>query len=207
MILAAGTVNATRLFPSKLNMALAQFATVGYSVPGAVLAMGVISLFSFMSSTGASFGIPGFFDTSGTAAMLIYAYAVRFFAIGYHAVESGFSKVGNIYGEAARTLGAGPAETFFRVELPMIRNAVLSGFILVFVDIMKELPLTLILRPFNFNTLGTSVYDFAKNEIMEEIALPAILIIAICAFFISAAALLDKPYGKSGHKLRRHEEG
>jgi iron(III) transport system permease protein len=197
MVLAAGTVNATRLFPSKLNLALAQFSAVGYSVPGAVLAIGVISFFSFMSRAGSLLGMPGLFDASRTTTMMIFAYAAHFFAIGYHAVESGFSKVGSIYGEAARTLGAGPAETFFRVELPLVRNAVLSGFILVFVDIMKELPLTLILRPFNFDTLGTSVYDFAKNEIMEETALPALLIIAICAVFISAAALLDRPYGKS----------
>jgi iron(III) transport system permease protein len=205
MILAVGTVNATRLFPSKPNLALAQFATIGYSVPGAVLAMGVISLFSFISRAGASFGIHDLFDISRTTAMLIFAYAVRFFAIGYHAVESGFSKVGNIYGEAARTLGAGPSETFFRVEMPLIRNAIISGFVLVFVDIMKELPLTMILRPFNFNTLGTSVYDFAKNEIMEEIALPAILIIAVCAAFIAIASLLDKSYSAARPEVRRGE--
>ncbi|MDR2523804.1 MAG: iron ABC transporter permease [Synergistaceae bacterium] len=186
MVLVAGTVNATRLFPSKLNLALARFATTGYSVPGAVLAMGVIALFAFLSRA----GLP--FETSRTTAMLLFAYVARFFAIGCHAVESGFTKVGNVYGEAARTLGAGPAETFFRVELPLVRDAVLSGFVLVFVDVVKELPLTLILRPFNYNTLGTRVYDFAKNEILEEIAPPALLMIAICAAFVSAAAMLDK---------------
>jgi iron(III) transport system permease protein len=202
MILATGTVNATRLFPSKANLALAQFAAIGYSVPGAVLAMGVISLFSFIPRAGALFGVPDFLDFSRTTVMLIFSYVIRFFAIGFHAVESGFAKVGNIHGEVSRTLGAGPGETFFRVEMPLIRNAVISGFVLVFMDIMKELPLTLILRPFNFNTLGTSVYDFAKNEIMEQIALPAILIIALCAAFIAVASLLDKPYGRPRSEFR-----
>jgi iron(III) transport system permease protein len=193
MVLAVGTVNATRLFRTRANILLAQFAAVGYAVPGAVLAMGVISLFAFLSKAAAQLGLPDFLNTSRTTAMLTFAYVARFFAIGYHAAESGFAKVGNIYGEAARTLGAGPSETFFRVELPMIRGAVLSGFVLVFVDIMKELPLTLILRPFNFSTLGTGVYDYAKNEIMEKIAPPALLIIAICAAFLSVAAVLERP--------------
>jgi iron(III) transport system permease protein len=196
MILAVGTVNATRIFRTRTNILLAQFVTIGYSVPGAVLSMGVISLFAFISRAEAYWGIPDIFNASRTASMLIFAYVVRFLAIGCHAVESGFAKVGNIYGEAARTLGAGQTETFFIVELPLVRSAVLSGFVLVFVDIIKELPLTLILRPFNFNTLGTGVYDYAKNEIMEKIALPSILIIAVCAVCLSAAALLERPSGK-----------
>jgi iron(III) transport system permease protein len=151
--------------------------------------MGVIAMFAFLSRA----GLP--LDTSRTTAMLLFAYVVRFFAIGYHAVESGFAKVGSICGEAARTLGAGPGETFFRVELPMVRDALLSGFVLVFVDVVKELPLTLILRPFNFNTLGTNVYDFAKNVILEEIAPPALLVIAVCAVFLFIAAALDKTKG------------
>ncbi|MDR2528551.1 MAG: iron ABC transporter permease [Synergistaceae bacterium] len=197
MVLAVGTVNATRLFPSRLNLVLARFATMGYSVPGAVLAMGVISLFTFLSRV----GLP--FDASRTTVMLLFAYGVRFFAIGCHAVESGFGKVGNIYREAASTLGAGPAEAFFRVELPLVRDAMLSGFALVFVDVVKELPLTLILRPFNYNTLGTRVYDFARNEILEEMALPALLVIAICAVFVSVAAALDRANKWDSHVKRK----
>jgi iron(III) transport system permease protein len=193
LILALGTIYAFRLKRTKTNRALTQAAGLGYSVPGAVLAMGVISLFAFVNSVGGYLGTDGLINVSRAVTVLIFAYIVRFLAIGLHSVDSGWIKIGFIYGEAARTLGAGPSKTFFLIELPMIKNAVLSGSVLVFLDIVKELPLTLILRPFNFNTLGTSVYDFAKNEILERMAPSAILIIVICAAFIFLAAALNKP--------------
>lgn len=198
VLMSLGAVYATRLAPTKGNLAAVRLASAGYAVPGAVLAMGTIALFAFLSRSLTSIGLPGMIRPSATTGMLLFACTIRFFAAGCHAVEAGFARVGPVCGEAARTLGAGPARTFFQVDLPMIRNAVLGGAVLTFVDVVKELPLTLILRPFNFNTLGTSVYDFAHNEIMHEIALPSLTIILLCAIFLTLAALLDRTVASSG---------
>jgi iron(III) transport system permease protein len=185
MFAATGTANANRLSGGKLATLLAQGANLGYSIPSAVLAVGVITLFVWadrLTNELLPF-LPAMVLSMGSA-MLIFAYAVRFFSIGHQAVESGFAKIGRIYSEASRTLGHGVTSTFFRVELPMIRHAVLSGAALVFIDIIKELPLGLLLRPFNTETLGTIAYHFANNEVLEETALPSLCIVLTGAAFI-----------------------
>jgi iron(III) transport system permease protein len=124
--------------------------------------------------------------------MLIFAYGVRFFSIGYQAAEAGFAKTGMVYTEASRTLGRGISATFFRVELPMIRHALSGGAALVFIDILKELPLSMLLRPFNTETLGTTAYHFANNEVLEQTALPSLCVILVGAVFIALTQLLEK---------------
>ena len=193
MITATGTANAGRMFGGRFAAMRAQATTIGYSIPSAVLAVGVISLFTgadkllgaLMPST------PGIL-LSMSSAMLVFAYAVRFFSIGYQAVESGFAKTGMIYTEVSRTLGRGVTSTFFLVELPLVRHAVLSGAALVFIDIIKELPLSLLLRPFNTETLGTIAYHFANNEVLEETALPSLCIILAGAAFILLTQVWEK---------------
>ncbi|MDR0673892.1 MAG: iron ABC transporter permease [Zoogloeaceae bacterium] len=193
MIAATGTANANRLFRSRLSAPLSQGATLGYAIPSAVLAIGVISFF-----TGADRWIAAIFPflperfLSMSSFLLVFAYGVRFFTIGYQSVEAGFAKIGRVYAEASRTLGRGVTATFLRVDMPMIRHALLGGSALVFIDILKELPLGLLLRPFNTETLGTLVYHFANNEALEETALPSLCIILSGAVFL----LLTKVWGK-----------
>ena len=107
--------------------------------------------------------------------MLIVGYFIRFMATGYNAIEVGFEKVGTKYTEASRMLGLGVTKTFFKVDLPLIKGALISGFILTFVEICKELPLALLLRPFNFETLATKTFQYANDEQIYE----AVNIIAI----------------------------
>ena len=160
-----------------------QFASVGYAVPGAVLAVGVIVPFAWFDNTldrllRDSFGLSTGLLLSGTLVALTFAYVVRFLALSLGTVEAGLGKVTASMDQAARTLGHGPLGTLYRVHLPMIRASLLTAGLLVFVDVMKELPMTLLLRPFNFHTLATRVYEFAADELLEEAALPALAIVA-----------------------------
>lgn len=191
MVVATATINANRMFGGKYASVLGQITTLGYSIPSAVLAIGVITLFVSLDSWLQSVSAGGFSLTMSSA-MLIFALSVRFFTIGYQSVETGFAKVGMIYSEASRTLGRGVSQTFFRVDLPMVRHAILSGAVLVFIDILKELPLSLILRPFNSETLGTTVYHYVNNEVLEEIALPSLLIVMAGTVFILLMQYLEQ---------------
>jgi len=102
-----------------------------------------------------------------------------FLAAGYNSVHSGFSKIGVKYSEAASTLGKGRLYALVRVELPMVKTSLISGFLLTFIDILKELPLTLLLRPYNFNTLASRAYEYANDERIMEASVPALMIILI----------------------------
>ena len=162
---------------------LAEFATIGYAVPGAVLAVGImVPLGHFDNAidtvSRAWFGIPLGLLISGTAAALVVGYVVRFLALGYRTVDSGLGRVTPSIEGVARTLGATPTRALLRVHVPLIRPSVITAALLVFVDTMKELPLTLILRPFNFDTLATFVYQYASDELLEECALGALTIVA-----------------------------
>ena len=184
MFFAVAIVNANRLFSGRFSEILSRFANVGYAIPSAVLAIGVITLFTNMDHLFKS-QIPEVGITlSLTSVMLVFALSIRFFTVGYQVVEAGFAKIGLIYTEASRSLGRSVTKTFFLVDFPLIRQAVFSGAILVFIDILKELPLSLILRPFNTETLGSYIYHFVNNEVLEEIAAPSLLIIVICTVFI-----------------------
>jgi iron(III) transport system permease protein len=167
---------------------------LGYSIPGAVLSMGVI-LF-FVDFDRKLVGVYKVFNPdsitlvlSTSVVMLIFAYSIRFLAVGYQSVEAGFEKVGKKFFEASRLLGNGVTQTFFKVDLPMIKPAVISASALTFVDIVKELPLTLILRPYNFNTLATKTYEYATDEMIHEAAISALLIIIVS---IASVYLLNK---------------
>ncbi|MFQ5953661.1 MAG: ABC transporter permease [Kiloniellales bacterium] len=172
-----------RLGASPVLRAATQFASLGYAVPGAVLAVGVIVPFAWFDNTldrflRDSFGVSTGLILSGTLIALTFAYVVRFLALSFGTVEAGLGKVTTSMDQAARTLGHGPFSTLRRVHLPMIRTSVLTAGLLVFVDVMKELPMTLLLRPFNFHTLATRVYEYAADELLEEAALPALAIVA-----------------------------
>ena len=184
-VVLAGIVLAygVRLSPRRAMRGLAEFATIGYAIPGAVLAVGImVPLGYFDNAIDAAsrvlFGVPVGLLISGTAAGLVIGYAVRFLALGYRTVDAGLLHVTPGIEGAARTLGASPARSLLRVHLPIVRPSIVTAALLVFVDTMKELPLTLILRPFNFDTLATFVYQYASDELLEECALGALTIVA-----------------------------
>tara|TARA_R110000787_G_scaffold86057_13_gene183448 strand:+ start:11506 stop:13233 length:1728 start_codon:yes stop_codon:yes gene_type:complete len=193
---------ANRLRPGKALTALTRFSVVGYAVPGAVLALGVIIPFGWLDnyidglmrsafdhSTGLIF--------SGTVFALIFAYVVRFLAVSFGAATSGLSKVTRNMDNAARMLGRSPLGTLGAVHLPLIRASVITAGLLVFVDVMKELPMTLILRPFNFNTLATRTYDYASDERLWEASLPAlsVVIVGILPVILMSRALRNSRPG------------
>lgn len=160
----------------------AKTSTFGYAVPGAVIAVGVMIPTLVIDKTIHAY-VSSIFNKNigllinGTAFGLIYAYTVRFLAVGYNPIESSVLKVGFKVSESSRILGASRWRTFFRIDIPLIRNGVLSGLLLVFVDVMKELPLTLILKPYDINTLAIRAYEYASDELIAEAALPSLCII------------------------------
>ncbi|MDG4721053.1 MULTISPECIES: ABC transporter permease [Thalassospira] len=175
---------ALRLFPQPFLKFFVRLSSVGYAVPGAVLAIGVLIPFArFDNALDAvmrdTFGISTGLLLSGTVFALVFAYAVRFMAVSYGSIEAALGKVRPSMDDAARTLGESPWGTLKRIHFPMIRGGILAASVLVFVDGMKELPATLILRPFNFDTLATHVYQFAKDEMIEQAALGALTIVLV----------------------------
>lgn len=159
------------------------FASIGYAFPGTILAIGVVTAGGAVDGVFAAiferaFGIAYTGWLTGSIAIVVLACVVRFQAIGYGAMTSGLERLPPNLLHASRTLGTTFAGTLRTVILPLIMKSFIAGGLLVFVDVMKELPMTLLLRPFNFETLATYVYQFAKDELLEEAALPALLIVA-----------------------------
>jgi len=183
--MAAGTflAYALRLRPGRLLATAVRLASVGYALPGVVLAIGVLVplagfdnvLDAFLK---ANLGISSGLLLSGTVFALLFAYMIRFLVVGIGSAESALGKVTPGMDDAARALGAGPLRILRQVHVPMIRSGILTGGVLVFVDCMKELPATLILRPFNFDTLATHVYQYASDERLA-LAAPGALAIVI----------------------------
>jgi iron(III) transport system permease protein len=161
-----------------------RIAGMGYAVPGAVIAVGVLIPVTRLdhvlagwikAMTGVS---PGLLLTGGIAA-LVYAYLVRFFAVSLQAVEAGLTQVTPSMDSAARSLGYGPGATLARVHAPLLWRSALSAALLVLVDVMKELPATFVMRPFNFDTLAVQAYNLASDERLAEAATPALTIVAV----------------------------
>ncbi|WP_288236552.1 iron ABC transporter permease [uncultured Clostridium sp.] len=176
--------NFCRINKSKISKIFSKIATLGYSIPGAIIAISVIVFFISIDRSLVDiyiiFGVTSkTLILSSSLTMLIFAYIIRFLAVGFNNVQAGFEKVGFKYFEASRLLGYGITETFLKVDLNMIKGAIVSGGILTFIDIIKELPLTMTLRPFNFDTLATKAYEFANDERVYEAAIPSLIIIGI----------------------------
>ncbi|MDR7483144.1 MAG: iron ABC transporter permease [Armatimonadota bacterium] len=173
-----------RLEPSPLMRAAARVAGLGYSVPGAVIAVGVMIPFGYADRVlgtwlYAAAGRPPGLVFSGTIFTLVYAYLVRFLAVSLNTVEAGLGRIRPSMDDAARTLGHGPGSTLLRVHAPLMRGSLLAAALLVVVDLLKELPATLILRPFNFDTLAVRVYQLASDERLAEASTAALAIVAV----------------------------
>lgn len=175
---------ACRVTRSRTIRGAATLAGVGYAVPGTVLAVGIlVPLASFDNNLDALmrsvFGVSTGLLLSGSAAALVLAYTVRFLAISLGSIDAGLKKASPNLDAASRTMGANITQTLWQVHLPMLTPVLGAAGLLVFVDSMKELPATLLLRPFNFDTLATHVYTLASLDLFEEGALAALTIVAI----------------------------
>jgi iron(III) transport system permease protein len=173
-----------RLQPSGLMNLAVRTSALGYAIPGAVIAVGVLvplgqldnSVDAMMRSL---FGISTGLLISGTITALIFAYLVRFLAVSFGTVESSLARIKPNLDDAARSLGCGVTRTLLRIHAPLMGGGLLTAAILVFVDVMKELPATLIVRPFNFDTLAVQVYQLASDERLAEAAAPALAIVLV----------------------------
>jgi iron(III) transport system permease protein len=175
---------AGRVSHSTAVFAANRAASLGYAIPGAVIAVGIlVPLGKFDNALvdwlQAQFGVQTGLIFTGTIIALIYAYLVRFLAVALQSVDAGLARITPSMDDAARSLGLGPGETLTRVHAPMLWSSLLGAGLLVFVDVMKELPATFAMRPFNFDTLAVEVYNLAKDERLGEAAIPSLVIVAI----------------------------
>jgi iron(III) transport system permease protein len=173
-----------RLGGGRLLGVAARVASLGYAMPGAVLAVGTVVPFAAFDNSVDAFlrahlGISSGLLLSGTVVAVLFAYVVRFLAVALGQIESSLEKVSPSMDMAARTLGYRAGQTLLRYHVPLIRGGMLTAVMIVFVDCMKELPATLLLRPFNFETLATHVYQFASDEMLGEAALGSLTIVVV----------------------------
>ncbi|PCJ48308.1 MAG: iron ABC transporter permease [Gammaproteobacteria bacterium] len=173
-----------RLNPTPLIKSLVRISSMGYAVPGTVIAIGVIIPLGYLDNLIDSWMRTHFdYSTglifSGTIFALLFAYMARFLAVSLHAVESGMERITPSMDEAARSLGCRPAGILRKIHIPMLKSSVLTAVLLVFVDVLKELPATLILRPFNFNTLAVKVYELAADERLADSSSAALAIVLV----------------------------
>ena len=165
---------AQRIAPRPFNLSMIRLASIGYAMPGAVLAIGVVIPLAAIDNSIDDFATRFFgFSTglllSGTVVAILYAYCARFLTVSFGSAESGLARITPSMDQAAKTLGKGSLQTLFLIHLPLLRKSLLTAALIVFVDCMKELPATLLLRPFNFETLATYVYQYASDELLEPI--------------------------------------
>lgn len=163
---------------------MARIASMGYAIPGSVLAVGVLVSLGALDNgidafARARFGFSTGLLLSGTIAAVTFGYLVRFLALSFGTVEASLNKITPSMDGAARSLGHSPFSTLRRIHIPLIRGSVLTASMMVFVDCMKELPMTVVLRPFNFHTLATFVHQYASDEQLGEASLAALTIVAV----------------------------
>ena len=173
---------AVRISGGRLMRLAMGLANTGYAIPGLVLGVGLLTLSGFVSSgtgwlgelTGMELPV-----VAGGIAAVCYAYTVRFFPVGFQGIDAGLRRISPSMDHSARSLGRGPMGVLREVHWPLMRRSLAVAALLVFVDSVKELPATLVLRPFNFDTLAVVAYHFASDERLAEAAWPSLLIVAV----------------------------
>lgn len=161
-----------------IKKVLAKLPMLGYALPGAVIAIGIVALVLWVNPE---------LIYAGTAA-LVFGYVVRFFAVGYGSIESGLEKIPRQMDDAAISLGSNTLRNLIRIHIPILKPVLLGALIMVFVDVAKELPITLMLRPFNYETLSTNAFQYAKDEMAPRAAAASLLIIfasAVPAYYLN----------------------
>ncbi len=199
LILALVMAYAQRLYPGKLVSGAVRVAGMGYAVPGAVIAVGVMIPFAWIDNTiddlaRSQFNYSTGLLLSGTLVAVTFAYLTRFLAVSLQTVDSGLTRITHSMDEAGRSFGFRPLQILRQIHIPMLSASLMTALLLVFVDVLKELPATLILRPFNFNTLAVKAYELASDERLAEAA-PAALAIVIVG--IIPVILLSKTITRS----------
>ena len=184
LCLALPLAYARRLIPGRMVNTSIQVASMGYAVPGTVIAVGVIVPLSWLDqqlnfATETILGTTVGLVFSGTLFAVLFAYLVRFLAVSLQTVEAGLDKIKQSMDHAASSLGYTPGQTLARVHVPLMKGSVLTALLLVFVDVMKELPATLILRPFDFNTLAVRAFELASDERLADSSCAALMIVAM----------------------------
>lgn len=175
---------ANRLYQSKVVASAVSVAGLGYALPGTIIAIGVIIPFAWMDHRVIDWSKalldvnPGLLF-SGTLFALLFAYTVRFMAVSLGAVQSGLGKIKPSFDMAGRSMGLSPLQVLQRIHFPLLRGAVLTALLIVFVDVLKELPATLVLRPFNFNTLAVRAFELASDERLADAAPASIMIVLV----------------------------
>lgn len=184
VILALIFAYARRLKKDPVVQLPVQLAALGYAVPGTVIAIGVMLPLAWFDQridllAEQWFGVRTGLLLSGTLVALLLAYSVRFLAVSLHGIEAGLERIKPNMDNAARSLGYRPWQVLCSVHIPLLRGSVLTALLLVFVDVLKELPATLVLRPFNFNTLAVRAHELASDERLADAALPALAIVLV----------------------------
>ena len=184
VLIAAIMAYGVRLDPGRITAAANRVAAMGYAVPGTVIAVGVLIPFAIFDNAldgwmRANFGLSTGLLLTGTIAALVFAYLVRFLAIALNTVEASLGKIKPSMDDAARSLGQGAGGTMIRVHAPIMWGSLLTAGLLVFVDVMKELPATLIMRPFNFDTLAVQAYSLASDERLTEASTASLAIVLV----------------------------
>jgi len=173
-----------RINPSRAMRFFSRLSSMGYAIPGTVIAVGVLIPFGALDNMINDFSRTRYDMTvglffSGTVFILLFAYTVRFLSVSLQSVEAGLDKVSPSMDDAARSMGSNRTTVLRHVHLPIIKGSLLTATVIVFVDVMKELPATLILRPFDFNTLAVRAYELASDERLADSSTAALAIVAI----------------------------
>ncbi len=155
----------------------AQLVSLGYAVPGAVIVVGLLLPVGWLQSVAPDSGV-GYFMTA-TSLGLVWAYLVRFCAVALQSMQSGYARIPSSFDDSARMLGTGSMALLSRVHWPLLKRSAAAATLLVFVDVMKELPATLVLRPFNSDTLAVVAYQLARDERLGEAALPSLALVLV----------------------------
>ncbi len=195
-----------RLQPGMPMRTATRILGLGYAVPGTVIAVGVLIPFAWFDNSldawmRAQFGISTGLLMSGTLIAVVFAYIVRFLPVAMNTMDAGLGKIKPSMDDAGRSMGLGPFQILRRIHIPMLKGSLLTAALLVFVDVLKELPATLILRPFNFNTLAIRTYELANQERLTEAAASALMIVLagiIPVIIISLSISASRP----GHDKR-----
>lgn len=204
VVVLAFTLSCTRrLFPGWLTRVLVRAASLGYAIPGTVVAIGLLTPLALLDSAVQTmaeklFAVASPILLSGSGFALVYAYLVRFLAIGSGSLEAGLTRIPASLDHAARTLGASARGVAWRIHVPLSRPAMGAALLLVFVDCMKELPATLLLRPLNFETLATHLYGEAARGTYESGAVAALLIVLVSLAPIALLSRLGEQDGSAG---------
>ena len=187
----------TRIKRTHLNIFFKNISSLGYAIPGSVIAIGILVPFVFLDDFLINFfeinldkNIKPFF--SGSIFILIFAYIVRFFTISQTNIENSFQRIPMSMDNAANILGQKSFFTLFKVHIPIMSMSLILTSILIFIEIIKELSATLLLRPFNFNTLSIQVYEYASEEKIIETSIPSLIIVVLSVIGIIFISKINK---------------